>query len=70
MVVCPVQCKVSIFFFLFPLIKRFLLNLDLVDNRICDARILAHVQRERCTMTSEDFSRYFNCKIFFFHGIS
>ena len=36
------------FFFLF-------IHLDLVDNCICDAWLLAHVQRERCTMTSDRF---------------
>ena len=32
--------------------------IDLVDDCVCDARLLAYVQRERCTMTSDMFGRF------------
>ena len=62
MVVCFVQCEL-LPICLFPLIKRsFFIYLDLVDNCICDAWLLARIQRERCTMTSDGFGIF----LFFF----
>ena len=60
MVVCIIQCVsflsflvyfhlltgLSYFLFLFI----FIFIIDLVNDCVCDARLLAHVQRERCTI--------------------
>jgi hypothetical protein len=64
-VVCSVQCEL-LPICLFPLINRSLFFIDLVDDCICDARLLAHVQRERCTMTSDEFGVF----LIFLQGIT
>ena len=74
MVVCFVQRE---FLICFPFVYSNLLSgsfffIDLVDNCICDARLLAHVQREleRCTMIFVELptvqpGEYFNFKKLF-----
>ena len=56
MVVCLVQCEFASYFAYFHLLSGFIfIFIDLVDDCICDARLLAYVQRECCTMTSDGF---------------
>ena len=60
--------NVSCFTFHYLHLLSGFLNLDLVKYRICDARLLAHIQRECCTMMASEsfyFRGYFNGSSYF-----